>query len=155
MATCNPRPQFTLRAVMGFVAVVCAVLAAEVNRAHRQAKALEPIRRAGGRVFYNYNAPLWLLQFTGRDFMGRAAAVDLSFTDLTDEKLQQITDDLAALPSLGWIRLTRTGTTREEAQRLNRLMPDVKVYHSQLGLGVPFSQAGTEIPVSWGETPLD
>lgn len=155
MTSYKRRLRFTMRAVLGLITFLCVLLAMEVNRVHRQARALEPIRLAGGRVFYNYNAPQWLLQFTGRDFLSRAAAVDLSFTDMNDEKLRQITDDLRALPSLVWVRLTRTRTTRVEAERLNQLMPNVKVYHTQLGLGIPFSQSGTEIPVSWGETPLD
>jgi hypothetical protein len=92
--------RFSVRGLIIFVVVLGAGLGWIVRQAHIQRDAVAAIRKAGGRVSYNWEwdpgksiqagrpwAPSWLVDLIGVDFFGHVTSVDLTGSSMTTDAM--------------------------------------------------------------------
>lgn len=147
------RYQFSLRSLLIVITGCALLLGLAAHHERKQRTALVAVRALGGRVFYNFDAPAWLNQRLGDDWFSSVVAVDLAFTDVTDDHLNKLAEDLKRLPLLSWVRLSGTRVSLAGARGLCEALPNVKVYHTP---GVPqrLVNRRDSIPMQWGETAI-
>ena len=99
--------RFSLRTLLVLIAIGCVWLGPKANRAQRQHRAVEAIRKLGGTVNYDYESdgseqppyPAWLRNLVPHDYLGTVITVNLAKTRVTDDDLQILSGlpDLVAL----------------------------------------------------------
>ena len=92
--------QFSLRAFLVVVTVLCIWLAVEFNQARRQKAAVDALRAVGAAVYYDHqrgatfdsfdaakelNVPEWLRRLAGDDFFQKVVRVDFAGNRSEDE----------------------------------------------------------------------
>jgi hypothetical protein len=125
--------QFSLRTTMVAVTLLCIWLGVVCNRANRQRRAVEALTKAGGYVWYDYEAdeigrhfvngpppsgPEWLRNLIGMDYFETVASVNINIKNAADEdSLSPIVD----LPHLRGLSLTGASVTDSMLVRLKGL----------------------------------
>ena len=127
--------QFSLRALIVstvLLSVLLGIFTARLQRARRQAAAVELIRKSGGSVFYDYDRkaeqsplPRWLIDAFGEDFFHDVTSVNLVFR-VPDRKTRYAAyDALARLPQVDTLAIldgAKEGPHRFDVlRRLRRL----------------------------------
>jgi hypothetical protein len=140
--------RFSLRGLLLLVLLISVWLGLQVNRAHKQRRAIAKIQELGGSVVFDYqvvdsvdkpvlswdpkkepSASKWLRDLVGEEYFRNVVAIDLSKTPTGDEDLWILND----LPQIDCLWLYRTQVTDRAIESIARYCPELK------GLG--FEQA--------------
>jgi hypothetical protein len=134
--------RFSLRGLLLLVLLVSVWLGWQVNRAHKQRRAIAKIQELGGSVIFDYqviesryhesalhwnpkNEPAaapWLRDLVGEEYFREVIAVDLDETPTRDEDLW-ILDDL---PRVEFLWLGKTQVTDHALERIAYALPELK-----------------------------
>jgi hypothetical protein len=139
-------PQYSLRAFLVVVTLVCLWLGWEANRARRQKQAVDEVLRLGGVVRFDYqlddkgglvddaqpSAPAWLREALGDEHFRKVVTLDLSYggprlgeNRITDERLTLI----EGVPDLTTLELGRGFEITDEGLVHLRGLTNLKVLY--------------------------
>lgn len=127
--------RFSLRAAMIALTLICVWLGLTANRANRQKRSVEALRKAGAEVSYDYEVneygsrdprkptppapgPDWLRNIIGVDYFATAATVNFH---PQDDILEETFDSLADLPHLRSLAFANIQVTDARIARLANL----------------------------------
>lgn len=144
--------QFSLRSMVILTTLVALFLGYFAHQARKREHALGAVRRLGGTIFYNNDAPEFVNRLLGETWFARVVAIDLAFTEANDNDVEQLGNELRQLNGIAWLRISGTPISASGASRLRKTLPDILIYKTP---GVPHRLKAERdmIPMSWGETP--